>query len=461
MSEIRCPHCGQIFKIDEHEYAELLSQVRNESFDKELHERMKEAQARFDQEKKIALTEQEARAQKALSEMEAKVQKAASEVKLEESKREVALSELEKKLAAAEAEKKAAVMETERVEQEKQRKLQEAMAALNAKIDAFEESKKNAVQEARLQSEVEMTKLKGQLETQRTQAEFEKKKIEETHAALIKAKDEEIAYYKNYKLSLSVKMVGESLEQYCYNEFNKIRPHFNPEQVYFEKDNTVVEGTKGDFVYREYDEDHNEIISIMFEMKNESEASTNRHHNEDFLDKLDKDRTQKKCEYAVLVSMLEPENDFYNAGIVDMSFRHPKMYVVRPQCFIPIITILRNAALSSLAAKRALIQKQQEEIDVTNFEARLDEFKGKIGRNFDLAAKKYEAAIEDIEKAIKMLQKMRDDLVSSRDHLQTGTKQVEGITIRKLTNGNPTMKRAFEEAKKKEENTIDSTVDEE
>ena len=482
MSQIRCPHCNQVFTIDKSEYQELLSQVRNETLKQEVDERASQIELSYQQKEKVALSEQETKHQKELNELHNKLKDAENKINEANDRQRIAvlqkeqdeekkrqelldrLKEAENKLnqqkAQAENEIKIAVLEKQREEEEKQRKLEEQLKEANFKLNSFDEAKKNEMALASERQKAELEKLRGELSAQKAESELEKKKIQETHEIALRLKDEQIAQYRDFKLSLSTKMIGESLEQYCYTEFNKVRMTAFP-KAYFEKDNDASGGTKGDFIYRETDENGVEILSIMFEMKNETDTSATRHRNEDFLDKLNKDREEKRCEYAVLVSMLEPENDYYNAGIVDVSYRHPKMYVIRPQCFIPMITILRNAASNALQARQELALVKQEQIDVTHFEEKLDDFKGKIGRNFELAAKKYDAAIEDIDKAIKALQKMREDLLSSKDHLRIGTDQTQGITIRKLTNGNPTMKKLFDEAADKRDNTFDTTAEEE
>ena len=441
MSQIRCPHCNQVFTIDESEYNELLEQVRNQALQEAVDQRAKQIEQGFQQQQKVVLSEQEVKHQKELNDLHEKLQKAQAQI------------------AEADNKTKIQVLEAEQKQQKQQSDLQQKINELELKLKSFEESKKNELALAAAQAKSREVELENKLKTQAAQAELEKKKTEEVHAEILRLKEEEIAKYKDFKLKLSTKMIGESLEQYCYTEFNKIRAAFP--SVYFEKDNDASGGSKGDFIYRELDGEGNETLSIMFEMKNEADMTATKHHNEDFFDKLDKDRKAKGCEYAVLVSMLEPENEYYNAGIVDVSYRYEKMYVIRPQCFIPMITVLRSAAMNTVKAKQELAIIRQQQIDVTGFEDKLNAFKEKISRNYELAEKKYDAAIEDLDKAIKALQKMRDELAASKKYLGLASDQFDGITVRKLTHNNPTMKRYFEEAEKKKENTIDSTADEE
>lgn len=441
MSQIRCPHCNQVFTIDESEYQKIVVQIRDQTLKEEVSQRTKQIEQGFEQQKKAVLSEQEAKHQRELNDLHQKLQ--AAQAKLQE----------------AENQTKIKILEAEQKEQKAKNELEQTVKELKVKLDAFNENKKNEIARVEAEAKAKVTELETELKTQASQAELEKKKTEEVHAEIIRLKDEEIAKYKDFKLRLSTKMIGESLEQYCLTEFNKIRAAFP--SVYFEKDNDASGGSKGDFIYRETDSEGNEILSIMFEMKNEADMTATKHKNEDFFDKLDKDRIAKKCEYAVLVSMLEPENEYYNAGIVDVSYKYEKMYVIRPQCFIPMITILRSAAMNALKAKQELAVIKQQQIDVTGFEEKLNAFKDRISRNYGLAEKKYDDALERLDKAIAALQKMREELAASKKYLRIATEQFDDITIRKLTNGNPTMKRAFEEAKKKEENTIDSTVDEE
>ncbi|MDY4123553.1 MAG: DUF2130 domain-containing protein, partial [Ellagibacter isourolithinifaciens] len=346
-------------------------------------------------------------------------------------------------------------IEASRRAAEESAKLQQTIATQRQQIESqsqqFAAEKDLAVSQARVQAERERDEAKATVELERAKAAQAQAALREqmTHELaqkdeLIKYKDDEIARVKEMKARLSTKMVGESLEQHCEIEFNKMRAAAFP-KAYFEKDNDVVDGTKGDFVFREADDEGNEVVSIMFEMKNESDDSTHKHKNEDFLKKLDSDRKKKNCEYAVLVTMLEPENELYNEGIVDMSYRYEKMYVIRPQFFIPIISILRNASLSALSYKAELAEVRNQNIDITHFEEQMEDFKTKFGRNYDLASRKFQTAIEEIDKTITHLQKTKDALVSSENNLRLANNKAQDLTIKRLTRNNPTMKTMFAE----------------
>ena len=390
MNEIICPNCNKAFKVDEAGFAEIIKQVRSHQFEEELQSRLNLA----DKEKESAVKLAEANIRNVLQEQLAKKDKELTELK---SQNELALSEkLNKK-------------ETE-------------IAQLKAKIDNVEVERKLAVNEAVQKVEKERDNLANDL----------------------KYKDDEIARVKDMKLKLSTKMLGETLEQHCETEFNKLRATAF-QKAYFEKDNDSKTGSKGDFIYRETDEAGNEIISIMFEMKNEGDETASKKRNEDFLKELDKDRTEKKCEYAVLVSLLESESEFYNSGIVDVSHKYNKMYVVRPQFFIPIITLLRNAAMNSMQYKSELALVRSQNIDITTFEEKMNKFKEGFARNYDLASRKFKEAIDGIDKTIKELEKTKLALLSSENNLRLANEKTEDLTIKKLTHGNPTMKAKFDE----------------
>lgn len=389
MQEIKCPNCGEYFTIDESGYASIAKQVRDHEFAKDLKER--ETQIEQNKEKDIRL---------ALSEKDKEINELKSKLEIMESARKLEISE--------------AVLEKER-EISKQK---ETIALLN-----------------------------GQIETNEKSAKLKEQTIKENYEEKLKTKDEQIAYYKDFKARQSTKMVGESLEQHCEIEFNKLRAT-GFQNAYFEKDNDAKTGSKGDFIFREMSEDGTEFISIMFEMKNEMDETATKHKNEDFLKELDKDRNEKGCEYAVLVSMLEADSEFYNTGIVDMSHRYTKMYVIRPQFFIPIITLLRNAALNSLSYKKELAVIKNQHIDVSNFEAEMNDFKDKFARNYRLASEKFQKAIDEIDKTIDHLQKTKDALLSSENNLRLANNKAEDLSIKRLTRNNPTMAAKFEELKK-------------
>ena len=400
MNEIKCPHCGEMFTIDEAGFAAILKQVRDAEFDKEVR--------RHEQ---LLTSEKQQAVQLAVAEALAKAQGDAAQ-------KEARIAELE-----------------QRVE---------------AQGRAFEAEKKLAVEQARSALERERDALAAQVALKDAEKSQATSALKEQLAIELKAKDDIIAYkegeierYKDMKARLSTKMVGESLEQHCETEFNKIRAAAFP-RAYFEKDNDASEGSKGDFIFRECDEEGNEIVSIMFEMKNESDDSSHRHKNEDFFKKLDADRRKKGCEYAVLVTLLEPESELYNQGIVDVSYRFEKMYAIRPQFFLPMISILRNAALNSMAYKAELAVVRNQNIDITNFEEQMETFKSGFARNYDLASRKFQTAIDEIDKTILHLQKTKDALVSSENNLRLANNKAQDLTIKRLTRNNPTMKAAFE-----------------
>lgn len=392
MKELKCPKCGNVFTVDENDYAALLGQVRNAEFEAELKQRIHELEA-----------SQKAQQQAEQARIKAEQQTA-------ELKREAEIALLKQQISNFDLVKRAAV--------------QEAVMAKDQQI-------------LQLQSDSKLAESKAQLRAQNIKDEYETK---------LKMAQEQIEYYKDLKTRMSTKMVGETLEVHCSTQFNQLLRPIMP-NAYFEKDNEVVEGTKGDFVFRDYSDDGIEYISVMFEMKNENDQTATKHRNEDFLQKLDSDRKKKGCEYAVLVSMLEPDSELYNGGIVDASHRFEKMYVIRPQFFIPLITLLCQTSKKSLEAKRQLAVAQSQQLDVTNFEAQLEDFKDKFGRNFRLASDKFKIAIDEIDKSIAHLQKIKDALIGSENNLRLANEKAEGLTVKKLTRGNPTMQAKFEQAR--------------
>ena len=400
MNTIKCPKCGEVFQIDEAGYAAILQQVRDVEFEKAVAENRRLC----DESKEAALKLAQSDLKEELASLRAQLKSASDNL------------ETEKKLAAQEAVKEG----------------WDKLAEQERQIAELTERLKSANNEAELK-----------LNNAKMTSEKEALSVKEKYELELKSKDEQIAYYKDFKARLSTKMIGESLEQYCLTEFNKLRAAAF-QGVFFEKDNDAHSGSKGDFIYRETDpESGAEIISIMFEMKNEADQTATKHKNEDFLKELDKDRREKKCEFAVLVSLLEPESDYYNAGIVDVSYRYPKMFVVRPQCFIPIITLLRNAAMGALQYKRELVTLQRRDIDITNFESRLEEFKEGFGRNYRLAGEKFKTAIDGIDKSIQQLQKIKEALLGSENNLRLANNKLDEVTIKKLVRGNPTMAARF------------------
>lgn len=405
MKELRCPNCGSVFTVDEADYASIVSQVRNAEFNGEISRRMAEMSARKDAEQKASMAEADKSFNRKLNE------------------KQQALMEKDNEIA--------------RLKEQNASKL---------RIAILEEQQK--VKEALQKKDAEISELKARAMLDKSEAEVREKGIKEQYEDKLKRSQELVDYYKDLKSRMSTKMVGETLEIHCSTEFNtKLRP-FLP-NCYFEKDNDASSGSKGDFVFRDY-EDGTEYVSIMFEMKNEMDQTATKHRNEDFFRKLDADRKEKHCEYAVLVSLLEPDSEYYNSGIVDVSYRYPKMYVVRPQFFVPLITLLVQASRKSVEYQRELAVARSQSIDVTNFENALLDFKDKFGRNYRLASEKFQKAIEEIDKSIDHLQKIKDALLGSENNLRLANDKAEDLTIKKLTRGNPTMKAKFDEARQQD-----------
>ena len=449
MNEIKCPHCGEMFTIDEAGFAAILKQVRDAEFDKEVRRHEQLLTSEKQQAVQLAVAEALAKAQGDAAQKEARIAELEARLQAEQREREnqqrLAHAERERALADAVATKDARIAELEQ--------------RVEAQGRAFEAEKKLAVEQARSALERERDALAAQVALKDAEKSRCESALKEQLAIELKAKDDIIAYkegeierYKDMKARLSTKMVGESLEQHCETEFNKIRAAAFP-RAYFEKDNDASEGSKGDFIFRECDEEGNEIVSIMFEMKNESDDSSHRHKNEDFFKKLDADRRKKGCEYAVLVTLLEPESELYNQGIVDVSYRFEKMYAIRPQFFLPMISILRNAALNSMAYKAELAVVRNQNIDITNFEEQMETFKSGFARNYDLASRKFQTAIDEIDKTILHLQKTKDALVSSENNLRLANNKAQDLTIKRLTRNNPTMKAAFEALAEEKDDT--------
>jgi hypothetical protein len=461
MHEIICPHCGKAFKIDEAGYANILKQVRDAEFDKQLHERLELAE----QDKRNAVELAQA---KVASEMQSTA--VAKDAEIQELKARLDAGEVARKLAVSEAlsavekERDALANELARARQDKQSaselaeakrvsELQNAAATkdaeiqgLKAKIDAIELTQKLAITEALSAVEKERDELKSGLERAALEKQLAEKSLKDRYETQIKDRDDAIERLRDMKARLSTKMVGETLEQHCETEFNRIRATAFP-RAYFEKDNDARTGSKGDYIFRDSDEAGTEIVSIMFEMKNESDRTATKNRNEDFLKELDKDRSEKGCEYAVLVSLLEPDSELYNTGIIDVFHRYPKMYVVRPQFFLPIITLLRNAAMNSLKYKSELALMRAQNIDITNFETELETFKGAFAKNYDLASRRFLTAIEEIDKSIDHLQKTKEALLGTDRNLRLANDKAQDVTIKKLTRGNATMAAKFAELK--------------
>lgn len=461
MQEIICPHCGKAFKIDEAGYADILKQVRDADFEKQLHDRLELAEQDKLNAVELAKTKVTSELQKTTAEKDAEIRELKARLEAGETDRKIAVTEaliviekerdaLANELAQAKLDGKAAsklaevtlASELQKAAFSKDAEIQE----LRAKLDAIEVKQKLAINEAVSTVEKECDKLKSGLQQAELQKQLSEQALKDKYETQIKDRDDAIERLRDMKARLSTKMVGETLEQHCETEFNRIRATAFP-RAYFEKDNDARSGSKGDYIFRDSAEDGTEILSIMFEMKNESDETATKKKNEDFLKELDKDRAEKECEYAVLVSLLEPESELYNSGIVDVSHRFPKMYVVRPQFFIPIITLLRNAAQSSLKYKTELALVKAQNIDITNFEDELEAFKTGFARNYELASKKFKTAIEEIDKTIDHLQKTKDALLGSENNLRLANNKADDLTVKKLTRGNPTMASKFAELK--------------
>lgn len=495
MHEIICPHCQKVFQVDEAGYAAILNQVRDKEFAAEIRRQNEVLEREKQQAIAAAVAEVKAQAAQENNERAVAIERLQAQLKEAQTGRSVEVEKLKADLAQAQSAVEqevlkaqagfASQLETLRVQlaEAKGATQQEVAAAqsqaavqlacqreeasqkiaeLQGQIQAFESEKALAVQQAVHGVEKERDELKSQLATSALEQENAAALLREQMQArlsekdeIIKYKDEEITRIRDMKARQSTKMMGESLEQHCEIEFNKIRMTAFP-NAYFEKDSEVVEGTKGDYIYRELDDQGNELLSIMFEMKNDSEETETRHKNAEFFKKLDADRRKKKCEYAILVSLLESDNELYNQGIVDVSYQYPKMYVIRPQFFIPVISFLRNGALNALSYKQELAEIRSQNLDITNFENKLEAFKQGFSKNWDLASRKFEDAIEQIDKSIAIMQKVKDSLLASSRNLRLANDRAEGLTIRKLTYKNPTMAKKFKEAREAEGGALSS-----
>jgi hypothetical protein len=441
MKELKCPQCGSVFTVDEADYASIVSQVKTQEFDAEVKSRLEEIQKQNE-------VRQEAESLKISQEFQGKL----NAKELELSKKDSEIVKLQAQLDS--------FNQTKKLELDAERsKTNEEIARLKSIIAQNENNVRVAVLEEQNKAkdiiqakENSLIELRSQIDVKQKEATIRETNIKEDYERQLKQKQELVDYYKDLKAKLSTKMIGESLEVHCSNEFNRVRTSMYP-NAYFDKDNDASHGSKGDFIFRDFS-DGIEYISIMFEMKNEMDETATKHKNEDFLAKLDKDRRDKGCEYAVLVSLLEPDNDFYNEGIVDVSYKFPKMFVVRPQFFMPIISLLTQASRKSVVYQKELMLAKQQSIDVTNFENKLIDFRNKFGNHYQRASDKFNKAIEEIDKTIKSLQKMKEDLLSSENYLRLANNDTEDLSIKKLTRGNPTMKQKFEEAKAIESDSI-------
>jgi hypothetical protein len=426
MNEIICPHCDKAFKVDETGYADILKQVRNREFEKEIHERLERAETDKDSALRIAEQESANAIQKSIGEKDIEIERYKSIIREKESAVNSTVEQAVRPIEKSLVEKNIEIERLKFLIREKDNSVNSTVEQALRPIEKDRDNLKNKLESSNLEKKVLENSLKDKYETQ------------------IRDRDDAIERLKDMKAKLSTKMVGETLEQHCEIEFNRLRSSAF-QTAYFEKDNDSRMGSKGDYIFKDHDENSTEIISIMFEMKNESDFTATKSKNEDFLKELDKDRNEKGCEYAVLVSLLESESELYNTGIVDVFHRYPKMYVIRPQFFIPIITLLRNAAMHSLKYKTQLAQVREQNIDITNFETELDQFKATFGKNYDLASRKFQVAVDQIDKSIISLQKTKDALLSADKNLRIANDKSKNVTIKRLTRNNPTMAEKFSE----------------
>lgn len=427
MNEIKCPNCGTTFQINESEYEKIVKQIKNKEFEKEL--TIREKEYKLDKENEVLKVKTQIKEQltQELNQKEIQITKLKQEVEIKETETK---NKLDKEYTGT--------INNLKIEIEK----------LKGELSKKDAENKLKVEETTTKKDKEIQELTSKLDIKTKEYELQEKNIKEKYESKLKDKDEQIAYYKDFKARQSTKMIGESLEQHCLASFNRLRPLFT--NSYFEKDNDAKTGSKGDFIFRDYDEEGNEIVSIMFEMKNEADATATKHKNEDFLKELDKDRKEKNCEYAVLVSLLEIENEYYNDGIVDVSHYYDKMYVIRPQFFIPLITLIRNLAQKTTTYKKELETIKNQNIDITHFEENILKFKDAFGRNYRLASERFTKAIEEIDKTIDHLQKTKEHLLKTNDNLRLANNKAEDLTIKKLTTNSPTVRKMFEDQKEKE-----------
>ena len=467
MNEIICPHCHKAFKIDEAGYADILKQVRDSAFEQQLHERLELAEKDKQSAVELAKAQLTSELQKAAAAKDAEIQALQAKVTSANQEQQLAVAQA---LSSAEKERDALAHQLEQVKRDNQAAavlaqaqrmadLQQTAAAsaaeiqaLRAQLDAATKDQQLAVNQALSTVEKQRDEFKSRFEQAQLEKRLSEQSLKEKYELQIKEREDAIERLKDLKAKLSTKMVGETLEQHCETEFNRLRATAFP-RAYFEKDNDASSGSKGDYIFKDSDDAGTEIVSIMFEMKNESDTTATKKKNEDFFKELDKDRCEKGCEYAILVSLLEPDSELYNTGIVDVSYRYPKMYVVRPQFFIPIITLLRNAALNSLKYKTELALVKSQNIDITNFENQLEGFKEAFGKNYDLASRRFQTAIDEIDKSIDHLQKTKDALLGADRNLRLANDKAQDVTIKKLTRGNPTMAAKFAELKQAAKDT--------
>lgn len=439
--EIKCPNCGEVFKVDESGYSAIIEQVRNKEFDKELKKRESLFESDKENAVKLAVAQKERDLSSKISEKNTEIEKLKTQIESFEIDKKSAINEVINSKDKEIADKNTVIADLKAKAENKETEIQLAITEAVKKIEKERDD---------LDNELKLKDKEKQLSEKSLKEEYENKlnSQKEQYEKDLKLKDEQIEHYRDFKSKLSTKMIGESLEQHCENEFNSIRATAF-QHADFEKDNDITNGSKGDYIYREYDNDKNEIISIMFEMKNQEDETATKKKNESFLKKLDKDRKDKNCEYAILVTLLEPDNEFYNSGIVDMSYKYEKMYVIRPQFFIPIISILRNAAMNTMKYKAELAQVKNQDLDIRNFEDNINEFKKGFSKNYIDASNRFSDAINEIDKTIDHLGKIRANLIKSEDHLRHANNKVETLSIKRLTKDNPTMAAKFAELEQK------------
>lgn len=435
MKELKCPQCGSVFKVDEADYASILNQVKNQEFEAELKRRMAEMESRNKAEQQLASVKAEQVFQEKLNQKTMELGAKDTEIAHLKNQLQSIVTQKENEKSIALAAKEQTIEKLNATIRQHDSNLQIALL-----------KKQNETQDIIRQKDQQILSLQNNAELEKKQAQIRENELIKSHRQELQAKQEMVEYYKDLKTRMSTKMVGETLEIHCFTQFNQLLRPIMP-NAYFEKDNDASDGTKGDFIFRD-SSDGTEYVSIMFEMKNEMDTTATRHKNEDFLRKLDEDRRKKNCEFAVLVTLLEPDSELYNGGIVDMSHRYPKMYVIRPQFFIPLITLLVQTSKKSLDYKRQLLLAQSKEVDVTNFENKLIDFKTKFGRHYELASRKFDDAIKQIDDTIAKLLKIKENLLGSENNLRLANQDTEELTIRKLTYRNPTMKAKFDEARK-------------
>lgn len=452
MKELKCPKCGSVFTVDEADYASIVSQVKNAEYEAEIKCRIEEMHEKNRAEQELAKARAEKELMQRLNAKEQEINLKETEINRVKNEKDQEIERLKGQLKSIESQKKAELLQTVADMEKERTELQSQLLQGENKLQMALMEERNKAQQHLQAKEREISELRASVELEKKEAKIHEVALIKQHEDELKLKQEQLDYYKDLKTRMSTKMVGETLEAHCSTQFNQYLRSIMP-NAYFEKDNDASDGTKGDFIFRDY-EDNIEYISIMFEMKNEMDTTATKHKNEDFFKKLDDDRRKKNCEFAVLVSLLEPESELYNGGIVDVSYKYPKMYVIRPQFFIPLITLLVQTSKKSVEYKRQLALAQSKEVDVTNFENKLEDFKQAFGNHYEKAAEKFDKAINDIDGTITKLQKVREELLQSKRNLKLANDDAEKLTIRKLTYMNPTMKKKFDDAREQAKDDI-------